>query len=113
MQDAARPNPHADGNTFVALSRFTIRNDMAEAVRQAFSARPHLVDSAPGFIGMQVMSPIETEEEIWLVTHWRDEQSYRTWHASHSYHESHSGIPKGLKLVPKSAGVSFFTMFAE
>ena len=31
---------------FVALSKFTIRNDMAEAVRQAFSARPHLVDKA-------------------------------------------------------------------
>ena len=98
---------------FVALSRFTIRNDMAEAVRQAFSGRPHLVDQAQGFLGMQVMSPVENPAEIWLVTRWRDEQSYRTWHKSHDYHASHKGIPKGLKLVPKSAEIRYFDMFAE
>ena len=98
---------------FVALSRFTISNDKAEEVRQAFSARPHLVDAAPGFVGMQVMSPVEKPSEFWLVTRWTDEQCYRTWHKSHSYHESHSGIPKGLKLVPGSAEVMFLNMFAE
>ena len=98
---------------FVALSRFTIRNDMAAEVRKAFSARPHLVDKAQGFLGMQVMSPIENAAEIWLVTRWTDEQSYRTWHQSHSYHESHKNIPKGLKLVPKSAEIRLFNLFAE
>ncbi|MBL6751345.1 MAG: antibiotic biosynthesis monooxygenase [Nevskia sp.] len=98
---------------FVALSRFTIRNDMAEQVRQAFIARPHLVDQAQGFIGMQVMSPIGNPAEIWLVTRWSDEKCFHAWHKSHSYHESHSGIPKGLKLVPKSAEISFFELFAE
>ena len=98
---------------FVALSRFTIRNGMDEEVRQAFSARPHLVDEARGFLGMQVMSPVDNPAEIWLVTRWTDEQSYRAWHTSHRYHESHGGIPKGLKLVPKSAEIRFFNMFAE
>ncbi len=37
----------------VALSRFTIANDMAGEVRQAFPHRPHLVDSAPGFLGRE------------------------------------------------------------
>jgi heme-degrading monooxygenase HmoA len=98
---------------FVALSRFTIRNEMAAAVRQAFMARPHLVDSVHGFIGMQVMSPLENSEEIWLVTRWSDEGSYRTWHKSHSYHESHAGIPKGLKLVPHCTEIRYFNVFAE
>jgi heme-degrading monooxygenase HmoA len=98
---------------FVALSRFTIRNDMAAEVRQAFTARPHLVDKAQGFLGMQVMSPLENPAEIWLVTRWTDETSYRTWHTSHSYHESHSGIPKGLKLVPERTEIRFFDLFAE
>ena len=98
---------------FVALSRFTIRNEMAEDVRHAFGARPHLVDKAPGFIGMQVMSPVDNSAEIWLVTRWTDEQSYRLWHKSHSYHESHGAIPKGLKLVPKSVEIRFFNVFAE
>jgi heme-degrading monooxygenase HmoA len=71
------------------------------------------VDNAQGFLGMQVMSPVENLAEIWLVTRWTDENSYRIWHKSHAYHESHAGIPKGLKLVPKSVEIRFFDMFAE
>lgn len=98
---------------FIALSRLTIRNGMAAQVRAAFLARPHRVDRAPGFLGMQVMSPVENEAEIWLVTRWTDEASYRSWHRSHAYHDSHSGIPKGLKLVHGSTEIRFFNQFAE
>jgi heme-degrading monooxygenase HmoA len=93
---------------FVALSRFVIKNDMTEAVREAFLKRPHLVDDAPGFLRMEVLSPLENPQEIWLMTIWTDEESFRQWHHSHLYHESHKGIPKGLKLVPKSVELNFF-----
>ncbi|MBY0271497.1 MAG: antibiotic biosynthesis monooxygenase [Burkholderiales bacterium] len=98
---------------FVALSRFTIANDMSEDVQTAFRNRPHLVDGAPGFVGMEVMSPLGNPAEIWLVTRWHDEQSYRNWHRGHDYHESHKGIPKGLKLVAGSVVVQLFEVFAE
>ncbi len=96
----------------VALSRFTIANGMAEEVRAAFGRRPHLVDSAFGFLGMEVMSPVGRTAEIWLVTRWSDEESYRAWHRGHEYHEAHKGIPKGLKLAPGSASVTLFEVFA-
>jgi heme-degrading monooxygenase HmoA len=98
---------------FVALSRFTIANGMSDDVRAAFRDRPHLVDDAAGFLGMDVMSPLDAPAEIWLVTRWRDEQSYRCWHRGHDYHEAHKGIPKGLKLVPGSATVRLFEVFAD
>lgn len=98
---------------FVALSRFTIANDMTAAVREAFRNRPHLVDGAPGFLDMQVMSPLDAPGEIWLFTRWTDEASYHVWHRSHDYHASHRGIPKGLKLVPGSAEIRLFDVFAQ
>ena len=97
----------------VALSRFTIANDMSEQVREAFRQRPHLVDEATGFLGMEVMSPVDSHAEIWLVTRWRDEASYRSWHRGHDYHAAHKGIPKGLKLTPGSASVRLFEIFAD
>lgn len=93
---------------FVALSKFIVANDLAPEVKEAFLRRPHLVDSAPGFVGMDVISPVDSPREIWLFTYWTDEESFRTWHSSHSYHDSHKGIPKGLKLVPKSTELRFF-----
>ena len=93
---------------FVAVSKFVVANGMTEEVRRAFAARPHLVDSAPGYVRMDVISPLDRPEEFWLITYWRDEESFRVWHRSHEYHESHRGIPKGLKLVPGTAEVRRF-----
>jgi heme-degrading monooxygenase HmoA len=95
-------------NGFTALSRFVIANDMREEVWQAFRDRPHLVDDAPGFLRMDVLSPVDNAQEIWLLTHWTDEESFKVWHHSHKYHQSHKGIPKGLKLVPKSVELRYF-----
>src|SRR3954463_11084248 len=81
---------------FVALSKFVIANDMDAAVKNAFRNRPHLVDSASGFQRMDVISPVENEKEIWLLTYWDDRPSFEEWHRSHLYRESHGGIPKGL-----------------
>jgi heme-degrading monooxygenase HmoA len=84
---------------FVVRSRFVIANRMVDQVRAAFRNRPHLVDDAPGFVRMEVLSPADRSEEIWLMTYWSDAESYRQWHGSHMYRESHAGIPKGLKLI--------------
>lgn len=93
---------------FIAISQFTIANDKTAEVKQAFRDRPHLVEQAAGFLRMEVMSPRELPEEIWLVTYWETEEAFSTWHRSHLYRDSHKGIPKGLKLVPKSARLRFF-----
>jgi heme-degrading monooxygenase HmoA len=93
---------------FIAVSQFTIANDKTDEVKEAFRNRPHLVDGADGFVRMEVISPRECPEEIWLVTYWDNEAAFTAWHHSHMYRESHKGIPKGLKLVPRSAKLRFF-----
>ena len=98
---------------FVAISRFVIANDLAAPVKEAFLDRPHLVDNAPGFVRMDVISPLDNPNEIWLMTFWTDEQSFQVWHKSHAYRESHKSIPRGLKLVPKSTEVRFFEYVAS
>ena len=98
---------------FMALSRFIVANGKSEEVRAAFQARPHLVDSAPGFLRMEVCCPRDNPDEFWLLTWWIDESHYMTWHRSHAYHDSHKGIPKGLKLVPRSAQIRFFEHVAS
>jgi heme oxygenase (mycobilin-producing) len=93
---------------FVALSQFTVVNGMANEVKEAFRKRPHLVDAEPGFIRLDVITPVENPDEFWLLTYWTDEQSFRQWHRGHTYHSSHKGIPKGLKLDPKQTRLTYF-----
>lgn len=98
---------------FVALSQFTIANGMSAEVKEAFLSRPHMVDGVPGFKKLDVISPLDKPEEIWLITYWTDQESFETWHNSAEHKASHKGIPKGLKLVPKSASVRYFEHVAE
>jgi heme-degrading monooxygenase HmoA len=83
----------------VALSRFAVSNGMETQVRDAFLARPRLVDRVAGFVRMDVIQPRDDASEFWLITYWADEASYREWHRGHAYGASHAGIPRGLKLV--------------
>jgi heme-degrading monooxygenase HmoA len=98
---------------FVAISQFVVANGMTEEVKQAFQSRPHQVDSAPGFVRMEVLSPRHEPEAFWLVTYWRDEESFQSWHRSHHYKASHVGIPAGLKLVPGRNQVLMFEHIAS
>lgn len=93
---------------FVALSRFTVANGMEGEVRQAFIDRPRLVEGVPGFVRMEVLNPLDDGREFWLLTWWRDEPSFTAWHRSHLHHESHRGIPKGLKLDPRATRMRYF-----
>jgi len=62
---------------------------------------------------MEVISPVERPEELWLITFWADEASFDAWHHSHLYRESHDGIPKGLKLVPAETQIRHFEHVAS
>lgn len=107
-QTSAAQQPVAGPSPFVAMSRFRIANGMTAEVKEAFRDRPHMVDDAPGFLRMEVISPLDAPEEIWLLTYWTDEASYRAWHHGHTYRDSHRGIPKGLRLDPKGTEIRFF-----
>ena len=93
---------------FVALSKFVVANEKADCVKEAFRNPPHSVETAPGFERLDVLSPTENPKEIWLLTYWSHRRAFEEWHKSHLYRESHSGIPKGLKLVSKGTTLSPF-----
>ena len=92
---------------FIAMSQFQVANNMIGEIKLAFKNRAGLVDQAEGFQRMDVLSPLEQPDEIWLMTYWSDEASYRAWHHSHHYKEAHQGIPKGLKLKPGKTKLLF------
>jgi heme-degrading monooxygenase HmoA len=106
-------SPVAPVPGFVAVSKFVIANDLTADVKDAFRNRPHLVDDAPGYLRMDVISPLEQPDELWLITFWTDQASFEAWHHSHHYQGVHTGIPKGLKLVPRETQIRTFAYVAS
>lgn len=84
----------------VVQSRFRVANGLEASVREAFVARPRLVDVAQGFLGLETFTDAQHPEIFYLITRWVDEGSYKRWHGSADHRHSHAGIPAGLKLDP-------------
>ncbi len=93
---------------FVALSKFAVVNGMEQEVKTAFENRPHQVEKVSGFVRLDVISPIDKPNEIWLITYWLSQESYNIWHRSAEYRKSHQAMPEGLKLDPSVTEISFF-----
>lgn len=90
------------------VSKFKVANAMADEVKQAFVNRPHEVENAAGFIRLDVVSPSDCPDEIWLLTFWSDVASWQNWHKSPAHHSSHRGIPKGLRLEAAATEIRVF-----
>lgn len=93
---------------FAVISQFTVANGTTAAVKEAFRQRLHRVESTAGFLRLEVLSPFDNPDEIWLLTLWSDEASFKAWYRSHAYHESHQTIPKGLKLLSGHTKIRHF-----
>jgi heme oxygenase (mycobilin-producing) len=48
--------------------------------KAVFRARPHRIDRTTGFVRREVLYPLDRPQEIWLMTHWRSAEDYRTSH---------------------------------
>ena len=55
----------------LVLSKFKVANGMTPEVKEAFLNRPHQVEGAAGFIRLDVVSPCDQPDEIWLLTYWQ------------------------------------------
>ncbi len=95
---------------FTVISKFTVdnKNNMTDSVKNAYCERPHIVENAAGFVRLDVLSPLENPNEIWLITYWADESSFQEWYRTHQFKEAHSKIPAGLKLTSKKTEMIFF-----
>jgi heme-degrading monooxygenase HmoA len=82
----------------VVVSRFRVANGLEETVRQAFIDRPHRVESAPGFLGIEALTDDEDPTIFYLVTRWTDRDAFEQWYGSDEHDRSHALIPRGLKL---------------
>ena len=98
---------------FLSISQFAVASDLDNSVREAFVHRAHRVESAPGFIRMEVANPTQDAKSFWLLTWWDKAESFDSWHRSHEFKASHSAIPKGLKLDPTRTSLLRLNVFAQ
>lgn len=69
----ARPMP------VVKINAISVPPPAREELERRFAGRTRTVDSAPGFLGFQLLRPVRGEDRYFVVTQWEDEESFAAW----------------------------------
>ena len=81
---------------YVSLSRLRVEAERAAELVAAFRRRAHLVDSADGFVDLQVWQSDRDPAEIVMVSRWRDRAAFKAYMRSEAHQVSHDRIDPDL-----------------
>ena len=81
---------------YVSLSRLRVEAERAAELVAAFRRRAHLVDSADGFVDLQVWQSDRDPAELVMVSRWRDRTAFKAYMRSEAHKVSHDRIDPDL-----------------
>lgn len=63
----------------VKINAIHVPEGAGEELERRFAARAGAVESAPGFLGFQLLRPVAGDDRYFVVTQWADEESFAAW----------------------------------
>lgn len=63
----------------VKINAISVPPQAAPELERRFADRAHTVEGSPGFLGFQLLRPIQGEDRYFVVTEWADEESFAAW----------------------------------
>lgn len=76
--------------TVVKINAIEIPEGAGPELERRFGARHGAVDSAPGFLGFELLRPVAGETRYFVYTKWETEEHFRAW-ADGPAKEAHAG----------------------
>ena len=76
------------------VNRLPIKEGAAGEVIERFANSRGNVQGFPGFVSMEVLSS-EAEDEVLVITRWRDKDAFESWVASDAFKKAHGRSGEG------------------
>lgn len=86
---------------YISMSRLRVPADRAPSLVEAFRGRVGLVDSADGFVDLQVWQSDRDDGELVMVSRWRDRAAFTAYMRSEDHKVSHDRIDPALQAAIK------------
>jgi heme-degrading monooxygenase HmoA len=65
--------------TVVKINAIEVPAGAGPELEKRFAHRAHAVDNSPGFLGFQLLRPVNGETRYFVVTTWDSEESFAAW----------------------------------
>jgi heme oxygenase (mycobilin-producing) len=63
----------------VKINAIEVPEGAGSELEQRFAHRMHSVDSAPGFLGFELLRPVSGDNRYFVYTRWETEEDYQAW----------------------------------
>ncbi|HEY3995059.1 MAG TPA: mycobilin-forming heme oxygenase MhuD [Mycobacterium sp.] len=74
----------------VKINAIEVPAEAGPELEKRFAHRAHAVEDQPGFLGFQLLRPIQGEDRYFVVTHWESDEAFQAW-AKGPAIEAHAG----------------------
>jgi heme-degrading monooxygenase HmoA len=85
----------------VKINAIEVPENAGPELEKRFGARMGTVDSAPGFLGFELLRPVAGDNRYFVYTRWETEEDFQAW-ASGGAREAHAGE----RAKPVASGAS-------
>lgn len=65
--------------TVVKINAISVPPQAGPELERRFGDRAHTVEGSPGFLGFQLLRPVNGEDRYFVVTQWTDDASFIAW----------------------------------
>jgi heme-degrading monooxygenase HmoA len=96
---------------YVSVSRLRVDIHQVDRLIDAFRARAGLVDSFPGFMGLEVWRSERSPGEVLMVSRWRARTDFTAYMKSDAHQSSHDRIPADLQAAIKLEQLDHVTAY--
>lgn len=73
----------------VRINAITIPGGAGPELEKRFAARAGAVDGQAGFEGFELLRPTDGKETYFVVTRWKDAESFEAWMSSQDFQRGH------------------------
>jgi len=91
--------------TVVKINAIEVPEGAGPELEKRFAARHGAVESAPGFLGFELLRPVAGESRYFVYTRWENEEDFQAW-ANGPAIEAHSG-PRAKPVASGSSLLEF------
>jgi len=98
----------------VKINAIEVAEGMGPALEERFAKRAAEVEATPGFLGFELLRPVEGETRYFVYTRWESEEAFRAWVESPAFTRGHAqaGRDSGGTVAHGSALLGFEVVLA-
>ena len=74
----------------VKINAIAVPEGQGLELERRFAGRARLVEGMPGFEGFELLRPVAGDNRYFVVTHWADDESFRSWVESTEFRQGHA-----------------------